>query len=112
MIIPADLRGVIQQGSRRAQLPLPLPSPSALWDSLTRRCANIQLQNNEAELPRSAVQSSILFGAAAVQTCHLQGHGWQAGTAVLHAVETPGFGAVIKIQSVTQGDNLTPSISR
>lgn len=100
MIIPANLRGAIQQGSRRAQLPLPLPSPSAPRDSLARRCASIQFQNNEAELPRSAVQSSILFGAAAVQTCHLQGHGRQAGAAVLHAVEMPGFGAVIKIHKV------------
>lgn len=100
MIIPADLQGTIQQGSHRAQLPLPLPSPSTLRDSVARCCVSIQLQNNEAELPRSAVQSSILFGAAAVQTCHLQGHGRQAGAAVLHAMETPRFGAVTKIHKV------------
>lgn len=63
-------------------------------------CVNIQLQNKESELPHSAAQSSILFGVAAVQTCHLQGHAPPAGVATLRAMEMPRLAAVTKIPAM------------
>lgn len=73
-----------------ARVPLSGAGPGALQGSLA--LCYIQPQNNGAEL-----QSCAVFGVAAVQTCHLQGHGRGRrscsacnGNAEVRAAQGPG----------------------